>query len=103
VGHQDSHQVAQGPLHASSSSAFAAGAHLPYHRPLHEAPPQTHPPPIVARPSRHTLAHAAPADARHQHGVLWHPDASEEQHLPPPSVGYALSYGKHALPPLRAE
>ena len=68
MGHQDSHQVAQGPPHTSSSSAFAAAARLPYNRPLPEAPT----PPIDARPSSHTLAHAALADARHQLDVLWH-------------------------------
>jgi len=61
VGHRDSHQVAQGPPHASSSSAFAVAARLPCHHPLPEAPP----PLIVARPSRHTIAHAAPTDVRH--------------------------------------
>lgn len=76
-------------------------AHAP--RPLHEAPPEAHAPPLAARPQHltYTLAHAALADAQHQYDVLWHhPDASE-QHHPPPSIGYALSFGKHALPLLR--
>jgi len=97
VGHRHSHQVGQGPPHASSSFAFVVARHLPYPRPLPEAPPNALAPPLVARPSRHTLAHAALADARHQHDVLWNPDASE-QHHPPPSVRYALSFRKHALP-----
>jgi len=94
--------MGQGPPHASSLLAFVAATRFPYHRPLLEAPPQALPSPIDARPSRHTLADAR-HQARLQHDVLWHPDSSEEQHLPPPSVGYALSYGKHAMPPLRAE
>jgi len=111
MGHRDSHQVAQGPPPSSSSSSFAfvVARHLPYPRTLPEAPPQAPAPPLAARPLHlpYTLAHAAPADAqnqgRHQHDVLWNPDALEEQHLHPPSVGDALSYGKHALPPLRVE
>jgi len=109
AGHLDSHQVGQGPPLSSSSFSFVVAGHLPYPRPLPEAPPQAPAPPLVARPRHlpYTFAHAAPADAqhqaRHQHDVLWHhPDASE-QHHPPPSVGYTLSYGKHALPPLRAK
>jgi len=96
--------MGQGPL-PSSSFSFAVTGHLPYPRPLPEAPPQALPPPLAARPRHlpYTLAHTATADARHQQGVLWHPDALEEQHLRPPSVVDALSYGKHALPPLRAQ
>jgi len=52
--------------------------------------------------SRHSLAHVAPAEARHQHGVPCHRDTSEQQH-PPPSIGDAFSYGKHVMPPLRVE
>jgi len=98
VGHQDSHLVAQGPPPSPSSFAFAVARHLPFPRPFSQAPP------FAARP-RHLPYPIAPADARHQvqhqHDVL--SDASEEHHLPPPAVGDALSYRKHALPPLRAE
>ena len=67
MGHRDSHQVAQDPPHATSSSAFAAAARLPYPRPLPEAPPQGPAPPYAALPRHlpYTLAHAGPADARH--------------------------------------
>jgi len=102
--HQDSHQEAPGlaPRDACPS-VFVAARRLPYPPPIPQAPP---PPPspfavATARPYHQTLAHA-PAEARHQHGVPWHPDASE-QHHPPASVGDALSYRKHAMPPLRAE
>jgi len=61
---------------------------------LPQAPPKTPPPPFAAaaqRPSHHSLAHApVPTEARHQHDIACHPNASE-QHLPPSSVGYALS------------
>jgi len=58
---------------------------LPYPHPLPEAPA----PPLVACPRHlpYTLAHAAPADARHQHGILWHyPTPQNNTTLP-----YALS------------
>jgi len=107
VGHLDSHQVGQGPPPSSSSFTFAVAGHLPYPRPrpFPEAPPQAPAPPLVARPQHlpYTLVNATPADARHQHDVLWHHLDASKQHHPPPSVGYALSYGKHALPPLHVE
>jgi len=98
VGHRDSHLVAQGPPPSPPSSAFAMARHLPFPRSFSQAPPQAPTPPFVARHLPYSLA---PADARHQQGVL--SDTSEEHHLPPPAVGDALSYRKHAMPPLRAE
>ena len=101
MDHLDSHQEAHGlaPRDASSS-AFATARRLPYPPPMPQAPPSSFAA-TSQRPSHHSLAHA-PAEARHQHDVHWQPDTSE-QHRPPSSAGDALSYGKHALPPLRAE
>jgi len=103
VCHRDSHQEAQGLAPRDASPyAFAAARHPLYPPPLPQAPPPPPPPfVVVARLYHQTLAHA-PAEARHQHDVPWHPDAAE-QHHPQPSVGDALSYGKHAMPPLRAK
>ena len=100
VGHRDSHLVAQGPPPSPSSFAFVVARHLAFPRPFSQAPD----PPFAARPC-HLPYSLAPADvlhqAGHQHSVL--SDALEEHHLPPPAVEDALSYGKHALPPLRDE
>ena len=68
MGHRDSHEMVQGPPHASSLSAFAAAVRHPYPPPLPQDPPENPPPPfaVTARPYRHALAHA-PVSTEAQH------------------------------------